>query len=343
MRGYAPDRGYPFLIDAIVRHDFAQHDIDVRTNEVFISDGAKSDTGNFGDTLSADNRIAVTDPVYPVYVDTNVMGGRAGALHDGRWSNICYLPCTAQNRFTPSLPDTPVDVVYLCYPNNPTGTTLSKAELKKWVDYARQNDVLILFDAAYEAFITEPNVPHSIYEIEGAKEVAVEFRSFSKTAGFTGVRCGYTVVPKGLTVKTASGERAELNSIWARRQATKFNGAAYIVQRAAEATYSSEGRKQIQNTIDYYRRNAYLIKAGLEIAGLETYGGVNAPYIWARTPQGMSSWECFEYLLTQAQVVITPGAGFGASGEGYIRLTSFGKKAETMEAVERIKKLGFGV
>jgi LL-diaminopimelate aminotransferase len=339
MRGYAPDRGYPFLIEAIVRHDFTRHDIDVRDNEVFVSDGAKSDTGNFGDTLSANNRIAVTDPVYPVYVDTNVMGGRAGALHDGQWSNICYLPCTAENHFIPSLPTTPVDVVYLCYPNNPTGTTLSKAELKKWVDYARQNDVLILFDAAYEAFITEPDVPHSIYEIEGAKEVAVEFRSFSKTAGFTGVRCGYTVVPKGLTVRTASGERVELNGIWARRQATKFNGTAYMVQRAAEAIYTTEGRKQVLRTISYYHQNARLIKSGLESIGMETYGGINAPYIWAKTPRDLSSWEFFDRLLTQAQVVTTPGAGFGASGEGYIRFTAFGKKAETEEAMERIKKL----
>jgi LL-diaminopimelate aminotransferase len=338
MRGYAPDRGYPFLLEAIVKHDFTDRGISIAHDEIFVSDGAKSDTGNFGDILSTDNVVAVTDPVYPVYVDTNVMSGRAGELAGGAWSNILYLPCTAQNNFTPALPAKPVDVVYLCYPNNPTGTTLPRAELKKWVDYALQHDVLILYDAAYEAFISEKDVPHSIYEIEGAKRVAVEFHSFSKTAGFTGVRCGYTVVPKELEVKTGAGRRVALNDVWKRRQATKFNGTAYVVQRAAEATYSAEGRKQIMDTIGYYMRNARTIKAGLASIGMTTYGGVNAPYIWVQTPNGRSSWEFFEKLLSELQIVSTPGAGFGASGEGFIRLTAFGKEADTLEAVERIKR-----
>jgi LL-diaminopimelate aminotransferase len=337
MRGYSPDRGYPFLLDAIVKNDFAAHGIDVTQDEIFVSDGAKSDTGNFGDILSADNLVAVTDPVYPVYVDTNAMGGRAGELKNDAWSNIQYLPCTAQNGFTPALPAKRVDVIYLCYPNNPTGTTLSRAELKKWVDYALQNETLILFDAAYEAFIRESDVPHSIYEIAGAKQVAVEFRSFSKTAGFTGVRCGYNVVPKELLVKTASGDKVALNGIWKRRQATKFNGAAYVVQRAAEAVYSPEGKQQVQETIDYYLQNAGVIKTGLESIGMKTYGGVNAPYIWVQTPNSYSSWEFFDRMLNELQIVTTPGAGFGASGEGFVRLTAFGKKAATVEAVERIK------
>ncbi|MDR0415121.1 MAG: LL-diaminopimelate aminotransferase [Prevotellaceae bacterium] len=337
MRGYAPDRGYQFLLDAIVKNDFAARGIDITQDEVFVSDGAKSDTGNFGDVLSADNLVAVTDPVYPVYVDTNVMGGRAGELKGDAWSRIEYLPCTIQNNFTPALPAKRVDVIYLCYPNNPTGTTLSKAELKKWVDYALQNESLILFDAAYEAFIRESDVPHSIYEIAGAKQVAVEFRSFSKTAGFTGVRCGYNVVPKELLVRTASGDKVALNSVWKRRQATKFNGTAYIVQRAAEAVYSPEGKRQVQETIGYYMENARVIKAGLESVGMKTYGGVNAPYIWVQTPGGCSSWEFFDRLLNELQIVSTPGAGFGASGEGFVRLTAFGKKAATLEAVERIK------
>ncbi|MDR3188758.1 MAG: LL-diaminopimelate aminotransferase [Prevotellaceae bacterium] len=337
MRGYAPDRGYPFLLEAIVKNDFEARGIDVTQDEIFVSDGAKSDTGNFGDILSADNLVAVTDPVYPVYVDTNVMGGRAGDLKGDTWSNIQYLPCTAQNGFTPALPAKQVDVVYLCYPNNPTGTTLSKAELKKWVDYALQNNVLILFDAAYEAFIHESDVPHSIYEIEGAKQVAVEFRSFSKTAGFTGVRCGYNVVPKALKVKTKLGQQVALNDVWKRRQATKFNGTAYVVQRAAEAVYSPEGKRQIQETIAYYMENARVIKSGLEAIGMTTYGGVNAPYIWVQTPNRHTSWEFFDRLLNELQIVTTPGAGFGASGEGFVRLTAFGKKSATVEAVERIK------
>ncbi|GHT67812.1 LL-diaminopimelate aminotransferase [Bacteroidia bacterium] len=340
MRGYAPDRGYPFLLEAIVKNDFATRGIDIHEDEVFVSDGAKSDTGNIGDILSTANVVAVTDPVYPVYVDTNVMGGRAGELQNGVWSRIQYLPCTAANNFISALPTKKVDVVYLCYPNNPTGTTLKKPELKKWVDYARQNDVLILFDAAYESYISEPDVPHSIYEIEGAKEVAVEFRSFSKTAGFTGVRCAYTVIPKALKVNSASEQKVVLNDVWKRRQATKFNGAPYVVQRAAEAVYSPEGKQQIRTTIGYYMENARIIKTGLEKTGMTTYGGVNAPYIWVQTPAGETSWSFFDKLLHQLQLVCTPGAGFGASGEGFVRLTAFGNRANTLEAVERIMNNG---
>jgi LL-diaminopimelate aminotransferase len=336
MRGYAPDRGYPFLIDAIVTNDFAARGISIEQDEIFVSDGAKSDTGNIGDILSNNNIVAVTDPVYPVYVDTNVMGGRAGTLQDGRWSQICYLPCTKENGFVPELPQKRVDVIYLCYPNNPTGTTLTKPELAKWVQYAMEHDALILYDAAYEAYITDKDVPHSIYEIEGAKEVAIEFRSFSKTAGFTGLRCAYTVVPKGLKIGSASG-KVSLNDLWKRRQATKFNGTAYIVQRAAEAVYSPEGKKQTQATIDYYRTNAQIIREGLQSLGMTVYGGVNAPYLWVQTPQNLSSWNFFDRLLNELQVVCTPGVGFGISGEGYVRLTAFGKHTEVLEAVNRIK------
>ncbi|MDR1156536.1 MAG: LL-diaminopimelate aminotransferase [Bacteroidales bacterium] len=338
MRGYAPDQGYPFLLEAIVRNDFEAHGVRISPDELFVSDGAKSDTGNIGDILSADNVVSVTDPVYPVYVDTSVMAGRAGILADGRWTNIEYLPCTAANGFVPPLPQQRVDVVYLCYPNNPTGTTLTRRELKRWVDYALKNDVLLLFDAAYEAFITEKDIPHSIYEIDGAKRVAIEFRSFSKTAGFTGLRCGYTVVPKELTASALNGERVLLNDLWRRRQSTKFNGTAYIVQRAAEAVYSPEGRKQVRQTIDGYMENAKIIKNGLEKAGMTTYGGVNAPYIWLKTPDGMTSWEYFDHLLNGLEIVTTPGAGFGASGEGYVRLTAFGNRKDTEEAIERMKK-----
>ncbi len=339
MRGYAPDRGYSFLREAIIENDFEVRGVYIDPDEVFVSDGAKSDTGNIGNILSVDNVVAVTDPVYPVYVDTNVMAGRAGNLSDGRWNNIEYLPCTAENGFVPELPQRRPDVIYLCYPNNPTGTTLTRTELKRWVDYALENDVLLLFDAAYEAFITEKDVPHSIYEIEGAERTAIEFRSFSKTAGFTGLRCGYTVVPKELTASTLSGKRISLNDLWHRRQSTKFNGTAYIVQRAAEAVYSPEGKRQIRETVDYYMENARIIKTSLEKAGMQTYGGVNAPYIWLKTPDGMSSWEYFDRLLHNSGVVVTPGAGFGKSGEGYVRLTAFGKRANTSEAVERIKNV----
>ncbi|MDR1003857.1 MAG: LL-diaminopimelate aminotransferase [Prevotellaceae bacterium] len=339
FHGYGPEQGYRFLTEAIVTNDFLPRGVQLSPDEVFVSDGAKSDTGNIGDILHRNNIVAVTDPVYPVYIDSNVMGGRAGELGaDGRWTNLVYLPCTAANNFVPQLPEQRVDMIYLCYPNNPTGTTLTKAQLKVWVDYALENDALILFDAAYEAFIEEQDVPHSIYEIAGARQCAIEFRSFSKTAGFTGVRCGYTVVPKEVTAAAPGGKRIALNALWNRRQCTKFNGASYITQRGAEAVYSEEGKKQVRQTIDYYKNNARTMKQGLEAAGLKVYGAVNSPYIWLQTPQGVSSWQFFDRLLHEVGVVGTPGAGFGPSGEGYLRLTAFGTHEACMEAMKRIKE-----
>lgn len=337
MRGYAPETGYAFLINAILANDFKKRGIDLYADEIFISDGAKSDTGNIGDILGVKNIVAVTNPVYPVYLDTNAMAGRSGIFEKGLWQDIVYLPCSPDNDFVPAIPSEKVDIIYLCFPNNPTGTTLTKKELKKWVDYALDTKTLLLFDAAYEAFITEDDVPHSIYEIEGAKKVAIEFRSFSKTAGFTGLRCGYTVVPKELMGEDADGKPIPLNQLWRRRQTTKFNGTAYIVQRAAEAIYSTEGQKQIKNTINYYMENARIIKENLEQIGLKVYGGINAPYIWVKTPNNMLSWEYFDKLLNEKQIVTTPGVGFGKSGEGFIRLTAFGKKTDTLEAMERIR------
>lgn len=340
FRGYGPEQGYDFLLHAIVENDYKARGLDIQTDEVFVSDGSKSDTGNIGDILGTDNIIAITDPVYPVYVDTNVMAGRAGSLgEDGKWSRIVYLPCTAENDFVPELPKTKVDIVYLCYPNNPTGTTLTKDQLKVWVDYALANNVLILFDSAYEAFITEDNVPHSIYEIEGAKQVAIEFRSFSKTAGFTGTRCAYTVVPKDLIAYSSNGEKVQLNKLWNRRHTTKFNGVPYIIQRAAEACYSTEGKQQVKDTINYYLNNAGLIRDGLTTQGLKVYGGINSPYIWVKTPNGMTSWGFFDYLLNELNIVGTPGVGFGPSGEGYLRLTAFGSLENTKEAIERLKNI----
>jgi len=339
FRGYGPEQGYDFLIEEIIKHDYAPRGISLSSTEIFVNDGAKSDTGNIGDILRHDNSVGVTDPIYPVYIDSNVMSGRAGVLEEnGKWSNITYMPCTAENDFIPEVPEKRVDIVYLCYPNNPTGTTLTKSQLKKWVDYALANDTLILFDAAYEAFIQEKNVPHSIYEIKGAKKCAIEFRSFSKTAGFTGVRCGYTVVPKELTAATLTGERIPLNRLWNRRQCTKFNGTSYITQRAAEAIYTPEGKKQIKKTIDYYMNNARTMKEGLEEVGLKVYGGVNAPYIWLKTPNEIGSWRFFEQMLYEANVVGTPGVGFGPSGEGYLRLTAFGNYEDCQEAMNRIKR-----
>ena len=337
FRGYGPEHGYEFLRQAIAANDFAPRGIEIDIDEIFVNDGAKSDTGNFGDILGRDNTICVTDPIYPVYIDSNVMGGRAGEFVKGAWNRVTYCPCTAENDFVPSLPDKPADLIYLCYPNNPTGTTLSRAELEKWVRYALQHGCIILYDAAYEAYITQPDIPHSIYEIEGAKTCAVEFHSFSKTAGFTGLRCGYTVVPKALKVKAADGEEVSLNQLWNRRQCTKFNGTAYIVQRAAEATYSAEGKKQVRETIDYYMTNAKIMREALADVGLKTYGGIDAPYIWLRTPDGVGSWEFFEQLLTQINVVSTPGVGFGPSGEGFIRLTAFGRREDCEEAMARLK------
>lgn len=339
FHGYGPEQGYDFLIEAIIKHDFEPRGIELSASEVFISDGAKSDTGNIGDILQRNNKIGVTDPVYPVYVDSNVMGGRAGELDEnGKWSNITYLPCTAENRFIPALPKQPVDIVYLCYPNNPTGTTLTKSELKQWVDYALANDTLIMFDAAYEAYIHEADVPHSIYEIEGAKRCAIEFRSFSKTAGFTGVRCGYTIVPKEVTATAPNGERIPLNPLWNRRQCTKFNGTSYITQRGAEAIYSPEGQEQVKATIAYYMENARIMREGLAAAGLQVYGGKNAPYIWVKTPEGLDSWGFFDQLLHEVHIVSTPGVGFGPSGEGYLRLTAFGQREDSEEAIRRIRE-----
>ena len=340
FHGYGPEQGYAFLREAIVENDYRARGIDMDADEIFVSDGAKSDTGNIGDILARGNRVAVTDPVYPVYVDTNVMGGRAGVLDtDGCWSDIIYLPVTAENGFVPALPSEVPDMIYLCYPNNPTGTTLTREQLKVWVDYARAHHSLILFDSAYETFIRQDDVPHSIYEIEGAKEVAIEFRSFSKTAGFTGVRCGYTVVPKALKGVDSKGEMVSLNHLWNRRQCTKFNGASYISQRAAAAIYTPEGKQQTRKTVDYYLRNAEVLRQGLLDAGFEVFGGTNAPYVWIKTPDETTSWEFFDILLDRCHVAGTPGSGFGPSGEGYIRLTAFNTYENTVEAIDRIKKV----
>jgi LL-diaminopimelate aminotransferase len=340
FRGYGPEQGYDFLVNTIVENDYKARGLDISTGEIFVSDGSKSDTGNIGDIMGINNIVAVTDPVYPVYVDTNAMAGRAGNLGvDGKWEKLIYLPCTAANDFIPSLPLQKVDIIYLCYPNNPTGTTLTRAQLKVWVDYALKNKSLILFDGAYEAFITESDVPHSIYEIEGAKEVAIEFRSFSKTAGFTGTRCAYTVIPKALKGYTSAGEAIELNKLWNRRHTTKFNGVPYIIQRAAAACYSAVGMEQVKTTIAYYLNNAKIIREGLSAQGLKVYGGINSPYIWVKTPEGLSSWGFFDYLLHELNIVGTPGAGFGPSGEGYLRLTAFGTLENTQEAIARFKKI----
>lgn len=336
FHGYGPEQGYSFLIDAILKNDYASRGISLEPSEIFISDGAKSDCGNIGDILRHDNSIGVLDPVYPVYIDSNVMAGRTGTMENGRWSDVVYIPCTAENGFVPDLPSRRVDILYLCYPNNPTGTTLTKEELKKWVNYALANDVLIMYDSAYEAYIQDPSIPHSIYEIKGAKKVAIEFRSFSKTAGFTGVRCGYTVVPKELNGFTLDGERVPLNRLWNRRQCTKFNGTSYITQRGAEAVYSPAGKVQVKETIQYYMTNARIMKEGLRACGLQVYGGDNAPYLWVKTPDGLSSWKFFDQLLYEVNIVGTPGVGFGPSGEGYLRLTAFGDRKDTEEAMERL-------
>ena len=340
FRGYGPEQGYEFLRQAIVDNEYKARGIDIDASEIFVSDGAKSDTGNIGDILSTANSVGLTDPIYPVYVDSNVMGGRAGEQgKDGYWSNLYYMPCSAENDFVPEIPNRKLDVIYLCYPNNPMGTTLTKKQLAAWVDYALANDSLILFDAAYEAFITEVNVPHSIYEIEGAKECAIEFKSYSKTAGFTGVRCGYTVIPKSVTAKNSKDEKVALNTLWNRRQCTKFNGTSYITQRAAEAIYTEEGKKEVQETINYYRENARVMREGLTAVGLEVIGGINSPYIWLKTPKGIGSWQFFDKLLNEAHVVGTPGVGFGPAGEGYLRLTAFGSHEDCIEAMKRIKNM----
>ncbi|MEG1107925.1 MAG: LL-diaminopimelate aminotransferase [Oscillospiraceae bacterium] len=331
FHGYGPERGYAFLRDLISQKAYADLGVDIAADEIFISDGAKSDCGNMGDIFGTDNVVAVCDPVYPVYVDTNAMSGRAGDFDGTRWTDIVYMPCNEENGFMPFLPVRTPDLIYLCFPNNPTGAAATKPQLKLWVDYALKNDALILFDSAYEAYITEENIPHSIFEIEGAKECAIEFRSFSKTAGFTGNRCAYTVVPKALKFGGAS-----LNALWNRRQTTKFNGVPYVVQRGAEAVFSEAGQRETKETVAYYMNNAALIRNGLRGAGLSVFGGVNSPYIWAKTPNGINSWDFFNHLLHNAGVVTTPGAGFGPEGEGYIRLTGFGDATATKEAVSRI-------
>ena len=333
FRGYAPDLGYEFLRSAIARNDYELRGCDISADEIFVSDGAKSDSGNIQEIFSKDCRVAVCDPVYPVYVDTNVMAGRAGTYDEesGKWSNIIYMPCTRETDFLPEIPSETPDIIYLCFPNNPSGSTMTKSRLQEWVDYAVRNKAIIIFDAAYESYIRNEDVPHSIYECEGARECAIELRSFSKNAGFTGVRLGFTVIPKTLSV-----DGVTLHSLWARRHGTKYNGAPYIVQRAGEAVYSEEGKKEIRGLVDYYMNNATYILNGLKAAGYEVSGGVNAPYIWLKTPKGMSSWEYFDYLLNNASVVGTPGSGFGPSGEGYFRLTAFGDADKTKEAVDRI-------
>jgi LL-diaminopimelate aminotransferase len=338
FKGYGPDHGYPFLVESIIKNEFAPRGITLDASEVFVSDGAKSDTGNIGDILKRDNCVGIIDPVYPVYIDTNVMAGRTGVLENNKWSNMVYIPCTAENNFIPNLPSRRIDILYLCYPNNPTGTTLAKEELKKWVDYAIENDILILFDAAYERYIQDPDIPHSIYEIKGAKKVAIEFRSFSKTAGFTGVRCGYTIIPKELNGFTMTGNKVSLNSLWSRRQSTKFNGTSYITQRGAEAIYTPKGAEQVKENIDYYMINAQVLRKGLLESGIEVFGGENAPYIWMKTPDNTPSWKFFEQVLFNVQIVGTPGVGFGPSGEGYFRFTAFGTRENTEEALERLKK-----
>ena len=340
FHGYGPEQGYAFLREAIADNDFKSRGINVAPDEIFISDGAKCDTGNLQEIFSVDNVAAVTDPVYPVYVDTNVMAGRTGDSDGkGRYEKIVYMPCTAENDFVPELPTQPVDIIYLCYPNNPTGAVATKEQLKKWVDYAVENKAIILYDAAYEAFIRNDSIPHSIYEIEGARRVAVEFRSFSKTAGFTGVRCGFTVVPKEVVAYTKSGGVQPLHPIWNRRHCTKFNGVSYITQKGAEAVYSPEGKKQIKDTVSLYMSNADEMRKAMTGYGYRVYGGEHAPYIWLKTPEGVGSWDFFDLLLNKAHVVGTPGAGFGAAGEGYFRLSAFNHPTKVKEAMERIANI----
>ena len=336
FRGYAPDLGYEFLRNVIAENDYKARGCEIAADEIFVSDGAKSDSANIQEILSLDNRIAVCDPVYPVYVDSNVMAGRTGVYDAASqtWSDVIYMPCNAENNFVPELPKETPDVIYLCYPNNPTGTTLTKAQLQVWVDYANKVGALIIYDAAYEAYISEDDVPHTIYECEGARNCAIELRSFSKNAGFTGVRLGFTVIPKDLKCGDVM-----LHSLWARRHGTKYNGAPYIVQRAGEAVYSAEGKAELKEQVAYYMKNARTIKDGLAAAGYTVFGGVNAPYIWLKTPDNMSSWDFFDYLLENVNIVGTPGSGFGPSGEGYFRLTAFGSYENTVEALERIKNI----
>ncbi|MGF7118209.1 LL-diaminopimelate aminotransferase [Methanobacterium oryzae] len=340
FKGYGPYRGYDFLIEEIIKNDYAPLGIQLDSEEVFIGEGAKPDTGNIQEIFGINAVVAVTDPVYPVYVESNIMAGRGGPMgEDGKYEGLVYLPCTEENNFIPELPETPVDLIYLCYPNNPTGTVLTKEQLAKWVNYARENKSIILFDAAYEAYVQEEDIPKSIYEIKGAKEVAIEFRSFSKNAGFTGTRCACTIVPKELKGFDKDGNHYSLNELWFRRLTTKFNGVSYPVQMAAKAIYSEEGQKEIKELVRYYMKNAAIIKENMEKIGLSVYGGNNSPYIWVKTPNNMNSWEFFDLLLNEAQIVGTPGVGFGPSGEGYFRLTAFNTLENTKEAMERISKL----
>lgn len=337
FRGYGPEQGYEFLREAIVENHYAGLNIDAA--EIFVSDGSKCDSGNILDIFGTGNTIAITDPVYPVYVDTNVMAGNTGpADESGKYAGLVYLPVTEENGFIPAIPDQPVDLIYLCYPNNPTGTVVSKEVLEQWVDFAQAHQAIILYDAAYEAYITEPGIPHSIYEIDGAHDVAIEFRSYSKNAGFTGTRCGFTVVPRQLMGTTAEGTRQPIHALWNRRQSTKFNGVSYPVQRGAAAAYSPAGKQQIQDLIDFYLENAKLLRAGLESVGMSVHGGVNAPYVWLKTPNDLSSWDFFDQLLTKTHLVGTPGSGFGSAGEGYFRLSAFNSRANIEEAVERLKQ-----
>ena len=331
FQGYGPYEGFDFLREAIVANDYAPLGVPMSKEEIYVSDGAKSDCGNIVDIFGQDNVVAVCDPVYPVYVDSNAMAGRAGEYDGEKWTNIVYMPCTMENNFVPALPERVPDLIYLCFPNNPTGTTATKQQLQQWVDYANEHGSVILFDAAYEAFIREPDIPHSIFEIPGARTCAIEFRSYSKTAGFTGTRCAYTVIPKELKVDGVS-----VGELWLRRQSTKYNGCPYIIQRGAEAIYTEEGKREVQETIDYYLNNAKIIREGLSAAGLTVFGGVNSPYVWAKTPEGLDSWAFFDRLLEQGNVVTTPGAGFGPSGEGFIRLTGFSTPENTKEAIRRI-------
>lgn len=336
FRGYGPEQGYDFLIEAIIENDYNSRGVELERSEVFVSDGAKCDTGNILDIFGLDNVVAITDPSYPVYVDSNVMAGRTGqANENGQFEKIVYMPCTPENNFNPDLPKSHVDIIYLCFPNNPTGAVATKEVLSKWVDFAREKKAVIFFDAAYEAFITDPEIPHSIYEVDGAKEVAIEFRSFSKTAGFTGIRCAFTVVPKQLKAVSSDGRAVGVNSLWSRRHSTKFNGASYISQVGAAAVYSPEGKKQTRQIIDIYMNNAILIRGALAKLGYEAYGGVNAPYIWLKTLGGMNSWNFFDRLLQNANVVGTPGEGFGPAGQGYFRLTAFATPANVKEAMQR--------
>lgn len=337
FHGYGPYGGYSFLRDLIMEYDYRARGVEMDPDEIFVSDGAKTDVGNFQELFAPDSVVAVTDPVYPVYVDSNVLAGRAGKKAGGRWSRIVYLPCTAENSFVPALPEKRPDMIYLCYPNNPTGTVLNRAQLQEWVDYARDEGCVLLYDSAYEAFIRDEDVPHSIYELKGARDVAVEFRSFSKTAGFTGLRCAYAVVPKTLKIGDGKGGKVELNPYWFRRQCTKYNGCPYIVQKAAAATYSDKGRSEIRGVIAGYQRNADLLAGAMRELGLKVYGGTNAPYLWVRT--GMPSWKFFEIMLNRAALVCTPGVGFGRSGEGFARLTAFGSAEDTEEAIKRMRKL----